>query len=102
MDTIEKLIQRVQKTQHGFLDIQNAATEVVAEVLPKKAFVLPNNFSVRNVPGSVIGNVHFWGVRSPFESNPHISKTACQPGCGLACAGDSGKSFRQVLRGCRL
>jgi len=28
MDTIEKLIQRVQKTQHGFLDIQNAADEV--------------------------------------------------------------------------
>ena len=31
MDTIEKLIQRVQKTQHGFLDIQKAAAEVVAE-----------------------------------------------------------------------
>jgi HEAT repeat protein len=30
METIEKLIQRVQKTQHGFLDIQKAAVEVVA------------------------------------------------------------------------
>jgi HEAT repeat protein len=30
METIEKLIQRVQKTQHGFLDIQKAADEVVA------------------------------------------------------------------------
>ena len=28
MDTIEKLLQRVQKTQHGFLDIQKAADEV--------------------------------------------------------------------------
>jgi 3-methyladenine DNA glycosylase AlkD len=28
MDTIEKLIQRVQKTKHGFLDIQKAADEV--------------------------------------------------------------------------
>jgi 3-methyladenine DNA glycosylase AlkC len=28
MDTIEKLIQRVQKIQHGFLDIQKAADEV--------------------------------------------------------------------------
>jgi 3-methyladenine DNA glycosylase AlkC len=28
-DTIEKLVQRVQKTQHGFLDIQKAADEVV-------------------------------------------------------------------------
>ena len=29
MDGIEKLIQRVQQTQHGFLDIQKAADEVV-------------------------------------------------------------------------
>jgi len=29
MDEIEKLIQRVKKTQHGFLDILNAADEVV-------------------------------------------------------------------------
>ena len=28
MDVIKKLIQRVQKTQHGFLDIQKAADEV--------------------------------------------------------------------------
>lgn len=28
--TAEKLIQRVQKTQHGFLDIQKAADEVAA------------------------------------------------------------------------
>ncbi len=31
MDTIEKLIQRVQKTQHGFLDIQKAADEIADE-----------------------------------------------------------------------
>ena len=30
METIDKLIQRVQKTEHGFLDIQKAADEVVA------------------------------------------------------------------------
>lgn len=30
MDTIEKLIKRVRKTQHGFLDIQKAADEVFA------------------------------------------------------------------------
>lgn len=30
MDTIEKLIQRVQKTQHGFTDIKHAADEVAA------------------------------------------------------------------------
>jgi 3-methyladenine DNA glycosylase AlkD len=31
MDKIEKLIQRVQNTKHGFLDIQKAANEVVDE-----------------------------------------------------------------------
>ena len=30
METTEKLIQRVQKTEHGFLNIQKAADEVVA------------------------------------------------------------------------
>ena len=32
MDKIAKLIQRVRKTQHGFLDIQKAANEVVDEL----------------------------------------------------------------------
>jgi 3-methyladenine DNA glycosylase AlkC len=31
MGTIERLVQRAQKTQHGFLDIQKAANEVVDE-----------------------------------------------------------------------
>jgi 3-methyladenine DNA glycosylase AlkC len=31
MDIIERLIQRAQKTQHGFLDIQKAANKVVDE-----------------------------------------------------------------------
>jgi 3-methyladenine DNA glycosylase AlkC len=40
IDTIEKLIQRVQKTQHGFLDIQKAADEVVAEHKSKECLQL--------------------------------------------------------------
>ena len=30
MDTIETLIQRVEKTEYGFLDIQKTAGEIVA------------------------------------------------------------------------
>jgi len=37
-DTTEKLIQRVQKTQHGFLDIQKTADEVVTEHPAKDSF----------------------------------------------------------------
>jgi 3-methyladenine DNA glycosylase AlkC len=32
MDKIEKLVQRVRKTQHGFLDIQKASNEVADEL----------------------------------------------------------------------
>ena len=38
MDKIEKLIQRVRKTQHGFLDIQKAANEVIDEQPVKDCF----------------------------------------------------------------
>ena len=37
MDKIEKLIQRVRKTQHGFLDIQQAANEIVDEQPAKES-----------------------------------------------------------------
>ncbi len=39
-DIEEKLIQRVQKTQHGFLDIQKAADEVVAGQTAGESFRL--------------------------------------------------------------
>lgn len=38
MEKIEKLTQRVRKTQHGFLDIKKAADEVVAEEAPEECF----------------------------------------------------------------
>jgi 3-methyladenine DNA glycosylase AlkD len=37
MDTIEHLIERVQKTEHGFLDIQKAADEVVSDCTAAEA-----------------------------------------------------------------
>jgi 3-methyladenine DNA glycosylase AlkD len=37
MDTIQTLIQRVRKTQHGFLDIQKAADEVVVGQAAKES-----------------------------------------------------------------
>ncbi len=40
MDTIGKLIQRVQETQHGFLDIQKAADEVVANQSAEESFLI--------------------------------------------------------------
>lgn len=40
MDTMERLIQRVQRTQHGFLDIQKAADEVFTVQTAKESFQL--------------------------------------------------------------
>ncbi len=40
MDTIQKLIQRVRKTEYGFLDIQKAADEVVVEQAAKESLCI--------------------------------------------------------------
>jgi 3-methyladenine DNA glycosylase AlkD len=40
MDRIEKLIKRVQKTQHGFLDIQKVANEVVDELCAEESLCI--------------------------------------------------------------
>lgn len=40
MDTIRKLIQRVRKTEHGFLDIQKAADEIVAGQTAKESLFI--------------------------------------------------------------
>jgi 3-methyladenine DNA glycosylase AlkC len=49
MNTIEKLIQRVQKTQHGFLDIQKAADEIFAGHTAKESFRLANQLFVSEI-----------------------------------------------------
>jgi 3-methyladenine DNA glycosylase AlkD len=49
MDTIEKLIKRVQKTQHGFLDIQKAADEVFAGHTAKESLRLANTLFVSEI-----------------------------------------------------
>jgi HEAT repeat protein len=40
MNTIQKLIQRVRKTEHGFLEIQKAADEVVAVQAAKESLCI--------------------------------------------------------------
>ena len=40
MEIVEELIQRVQKTKHGFLDIQRASDEVVSNQSPEECFLL--------------------------------------------------------------
>ena len=49
MDTIEKLIQRVQKTQHGFLDIQKTADEVFAGHAAKESLCLAKQLFVSEI-----------------------------------------------------
>ncbi len=40
MATIDELIERAQKTQHGFVDIRNAADEIIADNSPDEALKL--------------------------------------------------------------
>ena len=49
MDTTEKLIQRVQVTQHGFLDIQKAADEVFAGHAAKECLQLAKQLFISEI-----------------------------------------------------
>lgn len=49
MDLVERLIQRVQKTQHGFTDIRAAANEVIRATAPKQSIGLAKKLFASNV-----------------------------------------------------
>jgi len=63
MDTIEKLIQRVRKTQHGFLDIQKTADEVVAGHAAKESLRIATQlftseiYQVRSLATFILGRL---------------------------------------------
>jgi len=46
---IEELIQRVQKTKHGFLDIQKAADEIITSHSPEECFLLAQQFLTNDI-----------------------------------------------------
>jgi 3-methyladenine DNA glycosylase AlkC len=49
MDNIDKLVQRVQKTERGFTDIQRAADEVVEATDPKKSLQIAKRLFASDV-----------------------------------------------------
>ena len=49
MDTIQTLIQRVRKTQHGFLDIQKAADEIVVGQAAKESLRIAKQLSASEI-----------------------------------------------------
>lgn len=63
MEIIEKLIQRVQQTQHGFLDIQQAADQVFAEHPAQECFAMARQlfaldiYQVRSLATFIFGRL---------------------------------------------
>lgn len=63
MDKIEILIQRVQKTQHGFLDIQSAADELITEQSPEESLSVAKDlfaseiYQVRSLATFMLGRL---------------------------------------------
>jgi 3-methyladenine DNA glycosylase AlkD len=63
MDTVEKLIQRAQETKHGFLDIQKAADEVVANQPEEESFLIARQlfstdiYQVRSLATFIFGRL---------------------------------------------
>jgi HEAT repeat protein len=80
MDAIEKLIKRVQKTQHGFLDIQKAADEVFAEHTAKESLKLAQKlfnseiYQVRSLATFILGRLAFKSRESLSFLKAHVSK----------------------------
>jgi len=63
MDKIKILIQRVQNTQHGFLDIQKTANEVVNEYSAKDSLIIAKQlfsskiFQARSLATFILGRL---------------------------------------------
>ncbi len=70
MDEIEKLIQRVQKTKHGFLDIQSAADEFVAGRPMSESLGVAEQlftseaYQVRSLATFILGRLAAWSNES--------------------------------------
>jgi len=89
METIEELIQRVQKTRHGFLDIQKAADEVVRtrsrEASPCRQLLL------RRSTRYARWHLHPGTSGSPLKESS-LSQEACEPD-KIGGFRDPGKAF---------
>lgn len=64
MDTIEKLIARAQKTEHGFTDIQRAANEVVAGNTAQDSFDLATTLFASDIPQARLLATFIFGLLS--------------------------------------
>ena len=80
MDLIEELIQRVQKTQHGFLDIQKVADEVVDSNTAKDSTGLARElyasevYQARSLATFVFGRLAAKSNESLDFLRTHVSK----------------------------
>ena len=80
MDTIEKLIRRVQKTQHGFLDIQKAADEVITEHTVKESLQLAKQllnfemYQARSLATFILGLIAVKSKESVTILKKHVSQ----------------------------
>jgi len=80
MDLIERLIQRVQKTQHGFLDIQKVADEVVDSNTAKDSTGLARElyasevYQARSLATFVFGRLAAKSNESLDFLRTHVSK----------------------------
>ena len=80
MDVIERLIQRAQKTQHGFLDIQKAANEVVDEqavedsLLIAKQLFTSEIYQARSLATFIFGRL----AANSDETSEFLKRHVCQ------------------------
>ena len=80
MDTIQTLIQRVRKTQHGFLDIQKAADEIVVGQAAKESLRIAKQLSAseiyqdRSLAAFILGRLAANSTESLVFLKRHVSQ----------------------------
>ena len=80
MEIVEKLVQRVQKTQHGFLDIQKAADEVFTGHTAQESLRLANQlyiseiYQARSLATFIFGRLAANSNKSIAFLKEHVSK----------------------------
>ncbi len=70
MDIIEQLVQRVQKTQHGFTDVKRAGDEVVMGNQPKDSLRIAKKLFASDVPQArMLATFIFGQLAAQSEAN---------------------------------
>ena len=100
MDTIRPFIQRVQKTEHGFIDIQNASEEIFASHSSAETLRLAKELFESDVHQARVLAVFLFGkLAAKSKESFMLLRKRVSLDKDWRRAGNFGESFRPILQG---